>query len=192
MLAVAMYVTASAGRERMKRWMDVEHLMEILLWRGRLIMLIPVVGSALLALAAIFVATAEDLSTLGKSIAYLTESLGGHSATDPSTLIAAIIKSFDAYLVAAILLIFTFGLYELFISKINAAEDTEHGSRLLVVRDLDDLKNRLGKTVLLILIIEALQQALQHTYPTPAELLMLGGLILLIGVALWLSNLGGH
>lgn len=176
----------------MKRWMDVEHLMEILLWRGRLIMLIPVVGSALLALAAIFVATAEDLSTLGKSIAYLTESLGGHSATDPSTLIAAIIKSFDAYLVAAILLIFTFGLYELFISKINAAEDTEHGSRLLVVRDLDDLKNRLGKTVLLILIIEALQQALQHTYPTPAELLMLGGLILLIGVALWLSNLGGH
>jgi uncharacterized membrane protein YqhA len=176
----------------MKWWTAFERAMESVLWWSRFVMLVPVIGSALLAFAAIYFGTAEVVRTLADAATYAGAVLGGNKTISPSKLVAGIIKAFDAYLVAAILLIFAFGLYELFVSKISPAEETEHGSRLLLIRNLDDLKNRLGKTILIILVIEVLQQALQRTYSTPLDVLILGGLVLLVGAALWLSNLGGR
>ncbi len=79
-------------------------------------------------------------------------------------LVTIIVKILDAYLISAILIVFSLGLYELFVGKLDAAEGSETSSRLLYVRSLDDLKNKVVKLILLILAIECFQHALHLRY----------------------------
>jgi len=55
--------------------------------------------------------------------------------------ITHIVEVIDGFLLASVLLIFAMGLYELFISKIDAAEDSETSGNVLHISSLDDLKN---------------------------------------------------
>jgi uncharacterized membrane protein YqhA len=79
------------------------------------------------------------------------------SADDKSALytetVAKIASIIDGFLFATIMLIFSMGLYELFISKIAVAEDNDLAQRILVIRTIDDLKDRLAKVIFLILIV---------------------------------------
>jgi uncharacterized membrane protein YqhA len=86
------------------------------------------------------------------------------------------------------MLIFAMGLYELFIGKLKAAENSEVAQRLLVIRDLDDLKDRLAKIVLLILAMLFLEQALRLDIGSSADLLYLAAGVLLIAAALYLTQ----
>ena len=70
------------------------------------------------------------------------------------TIVAHVVEVVDGYLLAAIMLIFALGLYELFVSRIEIAEGSEFAERLLLIRSLDDLKDRLAKVVLLILVVK--------------------------------------
>jgi hypothetical protein len=51
--------------------------------------------------------------------------------------------------------VFSLGLYKLFVGRVDAAEGSETASRLLYVRSLDDLKNKVVKLILLILAMES-------------------------------------
>ena len=51
-----------------------------------------------------------------------------------------IVEVIDGFLLASVLLIFAMGLYELFISKIDAAEASETSGNVLHINTLDDLK----------------------------------------------------
>ncbi len=104
-------------------------------------------------------------------------------------MLSAIIRAVDDYLLAAILLIVALGLYELFIGKIDAAERNEIAPQLLLIRSIDDLKDRLGKVVLLVLIIEFLQYTLMLQPRGGLDLLYLAVGIALIGVALYLTTM---
>lgn len=64
------------------------------------------------------------------------------------------VKAIDAYLIAAILVIFAIGLYELFVSRIDLPEDAGFIARELQVKSLDELKNRILRLVLVVLIKE--------------------------------------
>ena len=52
-------------------------------------------------------------------------------------MVTTIIKVVDEYLIGAILIVFSLGLYELFVSKLEAAERSEAAPRLLLIRSLD-------------------------------------------------------
>ena len=90
------------------------------------------------------------------------------------------------------MLIFSLGLYELFINKIEAANDSEHQSSVLLINSLDDLKSRLAKVVLMILIVKFFEHALDMHFDTPLAMLEFAGGIALIGLALYLSHAGDH
>ncbi len=105
--------------------------------------------------------------------------------TDAVAKIAGVI---DGYLFATIMLIFAMGLYELFISKIEVAEDNELAQRILLIRSIDDLKDRLAKVIFLVLIVKYFEYALHVSYDTPLALLQLALGILLIAAALWLTG----
>jgi uncharacterized membrane protein YqhA len=57
-----------------------------------------------------------------------------------------------------------------------------------VIENLDDLKDRLAKVVLLILIVKFFEQVLSLTFETPLELLYLAVGIALVAGALFLSH----
>ena len=91
------------------------------------------------------------------------------------------------------MLIFAMGLYELFISKIDVAENNELAQRILLIRSIDDLKDRLAKVIFLVLIVKYFEYALHGSYTTPSSLLQLAAGILMIAGALWLtSRTGSH
>ena len=84
------------------------------------------------------------------------------------------------------------GYFRLFISNIDQAEHSEAKSNVLVIHSLDDLKARLAKVILMILIVKFFEHAIAMKFETPLDLLSLAGGITLIGLALYLTHAGEH
>ncbi len=59
---------------------------------------------------------------------------------------------------------------------------------MLHIESLDDLKNRLAKVILMILIVTFFEQVLKMKFETPQSLIYLSGGIALIGLALYLTH----
>ncbi len=91
-----------------------------------------------------------------------------------------------------ILVIFSMGIYELFINKMDPV-DKQLDSRpsWLQIDSIDDLKSSLGKVILMILIVSFFEHTLTIEFHDIKDLLLLGVGILLISVALYLTHAGG-
>lgn len=166
---------------------------ETALWNSRYIVIVPVIACVLLALLLVVLVTAEAIQLPGHLFAFLDAAIQGEAREKIySDGVANIAKIIDGYLFATILLIFAMGLYELFISKIDIAEHSEVAARILLIRSIDDLKDRLAKVVFLILIVTYFEYALRATYDTPLSLLMLAGGVIMIAAALWLTSQQKH
>lgn len=147
-----------------------------------------VVFGMLLALGSLYLATMDVVYALGYLVQYADPALGSGARVDLRTdAITAIVKAVDGYLISAILIIFALGLYELFISKLDIAERSEAAPRLLLIHSLDELKERID-LILLVLVIEFFQRALQLTYDTPLDLLYFATGVLLVSGALYLGT----
>jgi uncharacterized membrane protein YqhA len=59
---------------------------------------------------------------------------------------------------------------------------------LLVIKSLDDLKERLGKVILLIMIVELFKDAVKLKSNEPIDLLYVGASIALIALGLYLTH----
>jgi uncharacterized membrane protein YqhA len=165
----------------------IERAFEELLWNSRLLVMVAVVASVVIAIVMFYIATVDAIYLIGEVTHYAAlEQL----ARDRShaKIVAHVAEIVDGYLFAAIMIIFSFGLYELFISRIESAEDSHSAPRLLLIRSLDDLKERLAKVVFLILIVRYFQFALESEIEGPLDLLYLAIGIALIALSLYLSG----
>ncbi|MEW6470860.1 MAG: YqhA family protein [Actinomycetota bacterium] len=155
------------------------------LWSTRLLLLGGVAGSAVLAVAVVWLATVD----LARFVADVADYTRAGDTAGRGELIADVVKIIDIYLVAAILVVAAFGLYELFIGRLDARRTDGDAPRLLVARSLDDLKDRIGKLVVLILVIEFFQRAVKTDISDAADLLALAGAVAVITVAVVLPTL---
>lgn len=165
-----------------------ERAFEALLWNSRFLVLIAVIASLLVALAMFYITGVDVVALLRDLAGYATLDEGAAHGDVRAHLVARIAQIVDGFLFAVILLIFALGLYELFISKIDPAEESEFASRILLIRSLDDLKDRLSKVVFLILVVRYFEFALQQHLNTPLEVLELAVGIALIGLSLYLTS----
>jgi uncharacterized membrane protein YqhA len=167
----------------------VERIFERLLWSSRLVVLVAVVASLLVGLAVFYIATVDVIELLRHLGDYASASLAADArAALRAQTIAHVVEVIDGYLLGTIMLIFAFGLYELFISRIDAAEGNELAERVLLIRNLDDLKDRLAKVVLLILVVKFFEHALGMEFERPLDLLYLGVGIALTAAAIYISH----
>lgn len=170
----------------------IERVFESFLWRSRFIVLTAVVSSLMASFILFFIATGDVFSLVIKVIKYALEDPAGRPPDAyemfHSDVVSHVIGAVDDYLLATVLLIFALGLYELFISKIDQAEqDTRHSSRILLIKNLDDLKDRLAKVVLMILIVTFFKNVVHTSFEQPLNILYLGGGILLVALALYFT-----
>lgn len=165
--------------------MSLESFFEKALWQSRLVVLVPVIASLIVSFCMLYVSTLDVVELVGHVLHY-------HDAAERfearSDIVTEVVEVVDGYLLASIMLIFALGLYELFVSRIEVAEGSEFASRLLLIRSLDDLKDRLAKVVLLILVVKFFEYALQLHFATALDLLWLALGVMLVSVALWLSH----
>ncbi|SFK47553.1 YqhA family protein [Methylophaga sulfidovorans] len=170
----------------------MERLFEKALWNSRFVVLIAVIASLLTALAMFYMATVDVYYLLSHLGEYMSPDLIGDARKDfRAETVAHVVEVIDGYLLATVLFIFSLGLYELFISKIEEAEESE-SSKVLAIHSLDDLKARLGRVVLMILIVNFFEHAISMDFHGPLDLLALAGGIGLIALALYFSHADDH
>jgi uncharacterized membrane protein YqhA len=168
-------------------------LFERVLWSSRYVVLVPVVACVLVSLLLFVIVTIEATQLPSHLSGFVDSSIAGAPrARLYSDGIASIARVVDGYLFATIMLIFAMGLFELFIGKIEAAENNPIAERVLLIRTFDDLKDRLAKVVFLILIVTYFEFALRGTYDTSLDLLYLAIGIALVAASIWLTNRTKH
>ncbi len=171
----------------------LEQLFEGFLWESRFVVVFAVLASLLASFAMFYMATVDAYYMLVHLAHYASPALDAATrGALRGTTIAHVVEIVDGYLLATVLLIFALGLYELFISKIDKAEGAETSSNVLLIRSLDDLKARLAKVILMILIVKFFEHAIAMTFDTAVDLLALAGGIALLGLALYLSHAADH
>jgi uncharacterized membrane protein YqhA len=168
----------------------MDNIFEAFLWRSRWVVILAVLASLAAAVAMFFLATVDAWYMIAHLLHYASPELSDvQRVALRSATVTHVVEMVDGYLLATVLLIFSLGLYELFIGKIDAAERAENASKVLLISSLDDLKNRLAKVVLMILIVRYFEHALQMPFDTPLSLLYFAGGIALLGLALYLSHM---
>src|SRR3989338_825127 len=132
----------------------LEKLFEWSLWNSRFVILFAVIGSLLAGFTIFYMATVDVVYLINHALHYADLSMAedARKALHDST-VSHIVEVVDGYLLATVMLIFSLGLYELFISDIDQAHGSKASSKILVISNLDDLKSRLAKVILMILIV---------------------------------------
>lgn len=172
----------------------IEKIFEGILWRSRYVVLFAVVASMAASVAIFYMATVDVVYLVSHIVHYADPSLTAearkllHDET-----ITHVVEVVDGYLLATVMLIFGLGMYELFVSDIDEAKHSKASSAILVIESLDDLKQRLAKVIIMILIVTIFEMALKLSIGTTLDLLYLAGAVALIGLALYLTHASeGH
>jgi len=163
---------------------------EKVLWGSRYMTLLAV-WSCVAGMAMLFVLSAIDMSKL--LIEFVDVYFFGHEVENFHTVVVShVITAVDDFLLAMVLLIFGLGVYELFISKIDFAHEEDTASSILQIKSLDDLKDRLGKVILMILIVSFFKNVLSVKFDDPLNILYMGGGIALVALAGYLGHKGSN
>jgi len=167
----------------------LEAIFEGVLWNSRFVIIAAVIGSLLAGFVIFYMATVDVVNLFMHALHYTDTVLTDEARKSlHDSIVTHIVEVVDGYLLATVMLIFSLGLYELFISDIDQAQGSRASSKILVIRSLDDLKSRLAKVILMILIVTLFQEAINMKLTTPLDLVYLGASIALIALALYFSH----
>ncbi len=171
-----------------KKESKVEKIFEGMLWNGRLFVLLAVVFSMLGSIILFIVASVDIFSVASKTV--VVYATGAHPTDFHQMVVGGIIGAVDLYLMAVVMLIFSFGLYELFISDIDQAKNSA-ASKILEIHSLDQLKDKLAKVIVMVLVVSFFQRVLYTEYDGALELLYFSGSITALALGLYFLNKGG-
>ncbi|ADR19930.1 YqhA family protein [Calditerrivibrio nitroreducens] len=169
----------------------IEFFFEKLLWHSRLFLFFAVISSVFAAILLIFMGTL-DIFILFKKVIYSMGDYSYYESIQKESL-GKIIGAIDNYLISTVLFIFGIGLYELFISKIDLLEKDNKSSKILVIHSLDQLKDKIAKVVVMVLIVTFFKYSISQKDWDMVKLLILAAGTLLVSFSLYIINSkGGH
>ena len=157
---------------------------EKILWSVRYITILAVILSIIAAFTLIILGSWDIIEAV---IFY--NPLFDESISNNNDLLFKIISAIDLFLIGIVLLIFGFGIYELFVSEIDFA-NAKFTESTLKIRDLDQLKNKIIKVVIIVLIVKFFEKVLKFSenFTTPIDILYFGLSILSICIGYYLIN----
>ena len=160
----------------------LEKLFEGAIWNSRFIVLLAVIFG-LLGAVILFVVASMDI--WGVAVyTFNTIITHAHPEDFHEDIVSGIIGAVDLYLIAVVMFIFSFGLYELFISDIDQASG-KNGSKLLAIESLDQLKDKIAKVIVMVLVVNFFQRVMHTNFTTPLEMLYFAGSITALAVGLY-------
>jgi len=128
---------------------------EYWLWKFRYVAFLAVIFCAFASVALFLMGTFEILQPVKQIFLNTIGMNAGNEPLKNEEVLKIFIGALDLYLIAVFFLIFSFGLYELIISKIDVArgrcDDVDHP--LLQISSLDELKSKIIKVIIIILIV---------------------------------------
>ena len=166
----------------------IERSFESMLWGTRFFVLLAVIFSMVGGIA-LFIVASVDVTHVASIVYGNYFEHGGHIKDFHEVIVTELIGAIDLYLIAIVLFIFGFGLYELFISQIDVAKRSA-ASKILEIHSLDELKDKLAKVIIMVLIVGFFKRAMYIKYNTPQEMLYLAGGILGLSLAFYFMHKG--
>lgn len=162
----------------------LEKMFEHTLWSSRFIIILAVVFGLIGGVVLFVVASIDIYDTAKYAInTYLTHAHPEHFHDE---VIGGIIGAVDLYLIGVVMLLFAFGLYELFISEIDPAKDGNGvENQLLAIHSLDQLKDKISKVIVMVLVVGFFQKVGHTEYNGALELLYLALSITALSVGLY-------
>ncbi|MCU7835439.1 MAG: YqhA family protein [gamma proteobacterium symbiont of Taylorina sp.] len=170
----------------------IERIFEISLWNSRFIVILAVFFGLSGSIILFIVASVDIYNTIIYVFnTYLTHS---HPEHFHDNVVSQLIGAIDLYLIGVVLLLFAFGLYELFISDIDAAKNEQgEDSKILAIHSLDQLKDKISKVIVMILVVSFFQKVSFINYQTPLDMLYFALSITALSVGLYfLGKVGKH
>ena len=162
-------INQESGIKNQEEQSLLERLWEKALWSTRYIVVLAVFFSVVAAIVLFVLGSYEILHAIvEKNPLTNPEYEGKHSE-----MLLELITAIDLYLIGVVLLIFGFGIYELFVSKIDIARDDE-AVTILEIENLDELKNKIIKVIIMVLIVSFFESILEMrhgSYNEPIEML---------------------
>lgn len=170
----------------------LERLFENGLWSSRFIVILAVVFG-LVGAVILFAVASIDIFVTAKYV-FTTYTSGTHPERFHEDVVGGIIGAVDLYLIGVVMLIFSFGLYELFISDIDVAKNEDgQENQLLAIHSLDQLKDKISKVIVMVLVVGFFQKVGQTSYNGALELFYLALSITAVAVGLFfLGKVGKH
>ncbi|ACA88579.1 YqhA family protein [Shewanella woodyi] len=162
----------------------MRNLFERVLWSSRLSVMLGVLACIVAAFVIFIMGLKDVIHMLDLIWSYILT--GSHEVRND--LIMVVVEILDTFLLGAVLLIFAFGLYELFINNLEVAEKSKAAGKILVISSIDSLKSKLGKVILMMLIIKLFSYFIEMKPQSMLELLYMGVIIVLVALALMLTK----
>lgn len=168
-----------SGLKRPEEQNTLERAFEVSLWSSRLIVLLAVVFGAFSSVILFISGSIEIVLSVVHSVSYPSLEV------NYTTILSGIIGGVDLYLIGMVLLIFSFGIYELFVSKIDIARNSEAFHTLLEITNLDDLKNKIIKVIIMVLIVSFFQRVLALPLTSGLDMLFMAASIAAICIGVF-------
>ena len=180
---------AVTPRPSKKFFNRLESRFEAALWKLRLVAILPVVMTAISSLATFILGTKETWHSLK-----LMMQGGGSDKGSIAEVLGGFVGGVDLYLVGIALLIFSYGTYELLISAIDPARDGAivRFKGVLDVENLDDLKEKLVKVLVVALLVFAFKAMIGLPISDGLSLLYYSMALLLLSLCAFLMGRLGH
>jgi uncharacterized membrane protein YqhA len=166
----------------------LERIFEGAIWKSRFVVILAVIFG-LVGAFVLFVVASMDI--WGVAVYTFNTIINGlHPDKFHVDIVAGIIGAVDLYLIAVVMFIFSFGIYELFISEIDEAEG-ERSSKILAIHSLDQLKDKIAKVIVMVLVVNFFQRVLHTEFTTPLEMLYFALAIAALAVGLYFLGMVG-
>lgn len=162
----------------------LEKAFEGSLWASRFMVILAVIFGLIGAIVLFIVASFDIYDTTKFVInTYITHA---HPQNFHEDVVGGIIGAVDLYLIGVVMLLFSFGLYELFISDIDAAKDDEgNDNQILAIHSLDQLKDKISKVIVMVLVVGFFQKVGHTEYTGALDMLYFALSITAIAVGLY-------
>ena len=169
----------------------MEKLFENSLWASRFIIILAVIFG-LIGAAILFIVASIDIYDTVKFVlnTYLAHA---HPSTFHEDVVGGIIGAVDLYLIGVVMLLFSFGLYELFISDIDVAKNKDgKDNKILAIHSLDQLKDKISKVIVMVLVVGFFQKVGHTEYHGALDMLYFSLSITAVAVGLYFLGKVGH
>ena len=162
----------------------LENKFEKALWGTRFIVIVAVILSIISSIT-LFLLGGWDII----QATIFNNPLFNENINNNNDVLFKIISSIDLFLIGIVLLIFGFGVYELFISEIDFAKG-KFADSTLKINNLDQLKNKIIKVIIIVLIVKFFEKVLKlsQNFTSPSDLLFFSTSILTICIGYYLIN----
>jgi len=162
----------------------IEKIFENGLWASRFMVILAVIFG-LIGAVVLFIVASFDIYDTAKFVlnTYITHA---HPENFHEDVVGGIIGAVDLYLIGVVMLLFAFGLYELFISDIDVAKDEQgNDNQILAIHSLDQLKDKISKVIVMVLVVGFFQKVGHTEYIGALDMLYFALSITAIAVGLY-------